>query len=80
MICDIYGKEGARFRKITEADGKGADLFLIENIPIISCSHFGESYYTAETLHEIDWIKLHRKSFAKPRYVELTTFFNNYSL
>lgn len=74
MICDICGKEGARVRKITEAYGKGADLFLIENIPLIICPHCGESYFTAETLHEIERIKLHRKSFAKRRRVEVAPF------
>ena len=74
MICDICGKEGARIRKVTEAYGKGKDLLLIENIPMISCPNCGESYFTADTLHEIERIKLHRKSFAKERPVEVAAF------
>lgn len=74
MICDICGKEGTRIRKITEAHGKGEDLLVIENIPLVSCPHCGESYFTAETLHEIERIKLHRKSFAKRRRVEVAPF------
>ena len=74
MICDICGKEGARIRKITEAYGKGKNLFLIENIPMVSCPNCGESYFTADTLHEIERIKLHRKSLAKERPVEVAAF------
>ena len=74
MICDICGKEGARIRKVTEAYGKGKDLLLIENIPMISCPNCGESYFTADTLHEIERIRLHRKNFAEERPVEVAAF------
>jgi len=42
-------------------------LLLIENVPVVSCPHCGEGYLTAETLHEIERIKLHRQSFAVKR-------------
>lgn len=74
MICDICGKEGARIRKVTEAYGKGKDLLLIENIPMVSCPNCGESYFTADTLHEIERIKLHRKNFAEERPVKVAAF------
>lgn len=74
MICDICGKEGACERRITRAYGKGIDLLVIENIPVISCPHCGESYMTAETLHEIERIKQHRKSLAAERPVEVAVF------
>ncbi len=74
MICDICGKEGARIRRVTETYGKGADLLIIENVPMVSCPHCGESYFTAETLHEIERIALHRKSFAVERPVEVAEF------
>lgn len=74
MICDICGKEGARIRKVTEAYGKGKDLLLIENIPMISCPNCGESYFTADTLHEIERIRLHRKNFAEERPIEVAAF------
>lgn len=74
MICDICGSEGARIRPITRTYGKGKDLLIIENIPIVSCPHCSESYLTAETLHEIERIKLNRKSFAVERPVEVANF------
>ena len=64
MQCDICGKEGTRIRRVSETFGKGHDLLVIEDIPLVTCSHCGESYFTAQTLHEIEHIKRHRKSLA----------------
>ena len=64
MICDVCGKDGAKIVHITEAHGKGADLLIIEDIPMISCPHCGESYLTAETLHEIETLKQERQQRA----------------
>jgi YgiT-type zinc finger domain-containing protein len=74
MICDICGKSGAEIRYVTRHYGKGANLLIIENVPVISCPHCGESYLTAETLHEIERIKLYRKNLAKPRNVAVAKF------
>jgi YgiT-type zinc finger domain-containing protein len=74
MICDICGEEGARVRLVTRSYGKGEDLLVIEDVPVISCPHCGESYLTADTLHEIERIKLHRQSFAENRPVAVATF------
>ena len=74
MICDVCGESGARVRKVTRSYGTGDDLLIIENVPVISCPHCGESYLTAETLHEIERIKLHRNSWAKERNVAVAAF------
>lgn len=74
MICDICGKEGARIRRVSRSYGKGEDLLVIENVPVVSCPHCGESYLTAETLHEIERIKLHRQSFAQSRTVSVAEY------
>ena len=74
MICEICGREGARIRRVARTYGKGKDLLVIENVPVVSCPHCGESYLTAETLHEIERIKLHRKSFAVERPIEIASF------
>ncbi len=74
MLCDICGQEGARIRRVTETYGKGKDLLLIEQVPMISCPNCGESYFTADTLHEVERIRLHRKSFAVERPVEVARF------
>lgn len=74
LICDICGKEGAKVRYVPRSYGKGENLLVIENVPVISCPHCGESYLTAETLHELERIKLHRQSFAEPRSVPVAVF------
>lgn len=72
--CDLCGYERARIRYVTRSYGKGADLLIIENVPVVVCPQCGESYLTAETLHEIERIKMHRRSLAKPRNVAVASF------
>jgi YgiT-type zinc finger domain-containing protein len=74
MICDNCGKEGAHIRYVSRSYGKGDHLLVIENIPIVSCPNCGESYLTADTLQEIERIKLHRKNFAIERSVPVATY------
>ena len=49
-------------------------MFVIENVPIVSCPHCGESYLAAETLHEIERLKRYRKSLAVERSVDVVNF------
>lgn len=74
MICDVCGQEGAQIRRISRAYGKGADLLVIENVPLVSCPYCGESYLTAETLHEIEQIKANRHRLAVKSSVEVANF------
>ncbi|MBI4770014.1 MAG: type II toxin-antitoxin system MqsA family antitoxin [Chloroflexi bacterium] len=74
MVCDICGKEGARIRRVTQSYGRGESLLVIEGVPVVSCPHCGGSYLTAETLHVIERIKLHRQSFAERRPVAVAVF------
>ncbi len=71
MICDICGQEGARIRRVARTYGQGADLLVIENVPVVSCPNCGESYLTAETLHEIERLKAARSQLAIRRPVEV---------
>lgn len=74
MTCDICGKTGAQVRRVSRSYGKGAKLFVIENVPMVSCPHCGESYFTAETLQEIERIKRHRKTLSQERCIAVATF------
>jgi len=38
MVCDICGKEGAHLRYVTRSYGKGDNLLVIENIPMVELS------------------------------------------
>jgi len=74
MVCDVCGKAGARIRRVTRSYGRGEELLVIEHIPLVNCPHCGASYFTAETLHGIERIKLHRQSFASKRPVAVANF------
>ncbi len=74
LLCDICGQEGARIRLVSRSYGQGETLFVIENVPVVSCPHCGESYLTAETLHEIERMKLHRQLLAEQRSVPVAVF------
>lgn len=54
MKCDNCGEQTARTRQVSRSYGSGKDLLVIEGIPLTSCPNCGESYFTAETLHEIN--------------------------
>lgn len=74
MYCDVCGRPGPRLIHVTKSYGKGSDLLVIENVPVISCPACGESYLTATTLREIDKIKRNRKNFATERPVPVAVF------
>ena len=74
ITCDVCGKNGARILHVSKSYGKGASLLVIENVPIISCPHCGESYLTAQTLREIENIKRNRANFATERPVPVAVF------
>ena len=74
MICDICGKKGARIRRVTRTYGRGRSAFLIEGVPVISCPRCGESYLAAETLKEIERIRMHWRQLSTDRKVPVAKF------
>jgi YgiT-type zinc finger domain-containing protein len=74
VTCDVCGNDGARIRRVCRSYGKGQNLLVIENVPVVSCPHCGESYLTAQTLHEIERIKAERQSLAEKRTVAVAEF------
>jgi len=74
MECDNCGKKGVRIRKTTRVYGRGHNLLVIEDVPVCVCPHCGESYLTAETLHEIEHIKAHKKKFTVKRPTPIAQF------
>lgn len=72
--CAVCGKPGVRLRRMTRSYGRGMTLLVIENVPVFVCPHCGESYVTADTLHAVERIKLHRRKLAAPRPVAVAKF------
>ncbi|HXH93918.1 MAG TPA: type II toxin-antitoxin system MqsA family antitoxin [Thermoanaerobaculia bacterium] len=72
--CAFCGNAEVSLRYVTRSYGSGATLLVIENIPMFSCPRCGESYFTAETLHEVSRIKAKRRSMAALRPVPVAVF------
>jgi len=47
---------------------------LIVDVPVVVCSACGESYLTAETLHKIERLRLHRRRMGVARRVRVVQF------
>jgi len=62
MICDCCGKKGAVTKRVTRSFGRGKGILVIESVPMVVCPHCGENYFTADTLHEIERLRLHKRS------------------
>ena len=73
-LCASCGQPGVRLRKVTRSFGRGPSLLVIEDIPLWTCPHCGESYFTAQTLHEIEHIKTLRKSVSVDRPIPVAIF------
>ena len=74
MICDICGEKGAKVRRVTRSLGQGRSAFLIEGVPVVNCPNCGESYLTAETLKEIDRIRMHWRQLSVDKKVPVAKF------
>lgn len=73
MTCEACGCHEGRVRYAKRSYGRGSDLLVIENVPVVSCPRCGENYMTADTMDELDRIKPNRSSLAKPRSVPVAT-------
>jgi len=71
--CAICGKPGVMHRRLTKTLGRGASMLVVEDVPVVVCPNCGV-YMTAETLYEIERLKLHARSLAKKRSVATVSF------
>jgi YgiT-type zinc finger domain-containing protein len=74
MKCELCGIQAAAIKKTTKSFGRGDNLVVIENIPIVHCSSCHESYLTADTVREIDRIRKNRRSLGKAKRVLVASF------
>jgi YgiT-type zinc finger domain-containing protein len=72
--CAHCGAGRVQLKYVTRSFGKGSDLLVIEGIPMWSCPSCGESYFTAQTMHELERIKSLRRSVATQRNVAVAKF------
>jgi len=74
MKCELCGAQATVIKKTTKSFGRGNNLFVIENIPIVHCSSCHESYVTADTAREIDRIRKNRVTVGKAKQVLVASF------
>jgi YgiT-type zinc finger domain-containing protein len=74
MKCELCGTQAAAIKKTTKSFGRGDNLVVIEDIPIVQCSSCHESYLTADTAREIDRIRKNRRSLGKAKRVLVASF------
>jgi YgiT-type zinc finger domain-containing protein len=79
-VCDVCGFSQARTRYVPRTYGKGKELLVIENVPVVSCPRCDASYLTSLTLREIDHIKRERKTLAVSTSIEVASFFLSSSM
>ena len=73
-LCTHCGSPHARLRYLSRSYGTGADLLVIEHVPVISCPSCGESCMTAQTMLELDHIRRQRQQRATTRPVAVAAF------
>ncbi len=72
--CELCGAYNARIRRVHRTLGKGEELILVEQIPLVVCRNCGESYFTAATLRHLEQIRETRKGRTTPRTIPVATF------
>ena len=74
MTCDVCGQEGARIKHVSRTYGKGEEMIVIDKVPVVVCPHCGESYMTADTMHEVERLKLHKRSVKTKRLAPVISY------
>ena len=74
MKCELCGTPGAAIKKTTKSFGRGNNLVVIEDIPIVHCSGCHESYLTADTARALDRIRKNRRRLGKAKRVLVASF------
>ncbi len=60
--CVHCGAGTLTIEEIARSFGCGDKLFIVENVPMWACTTCGESWFTAQTMHEIEGVKARRSA------------------
>jgi YgiT-type zinc finger domain-containing protein len=74
MICKNCGKPTAYNTVITRTYGKGDDLLVIEDVPVISCRNCGIDLISAETFHALNKLRTSAEVRAAKRLVAVVGY------
>jgi YgiT-type zinc finger domain-containing protein len=70
----MCGADTARVRHVTRSFGRGEQLVVIENIPYVFCPRCGERYFTANTMREVERLKMLNVPRVRRRPVPIVSF------
>jgi YgiT-type zinc finger domain-containing protein len=74
ILCDICGARAARAVKRPQVLGRGAEMILVDNVPVIACRNCGESYMTGQTIHQLDKLRSRKKTKSSKRKIAVAEF------
>lgn len=74
MKCELCGTQAAAIKMTTKSFGRGDNLVVIEDIPVVHCASCHESYVTADTARELDRIRKNRRRLGKAKRVLVASF------
>lgn len=57
IVCSLCGQQKAHRVTRPQFVGKGKDLVIVENVPMISCRNCGHDYFSIEVTRKLDRIR-----------------------
>lgn len=57
IICSLCGQQKAHQVLRPQFVGKGENLVIVENVPMISCRNCGHDYFSIEVARKLDRIR-----------------------
>ena len=74
LTCSLCGAQTARSVRRTQLVGKGANLVVVNNVPMYSCRNCGHTYFTVEVARVLDQIRLHPDQYTETRAISVAEF------
>lgn len=74
LTCSICGAHTARLVRRPQLVGKGANLVIVENVPMYSCRNCGHTYLTIEVARMLDQFRLHPDRGTEIREIPVAEF------
>jgi YgiT-type zinc finger domain-containing protein len=74
LTCSVCGAQTARIVRRPQLVGKGANLVIVENVPMYSCRNCGHTYLTIEVARMLDQFRLHPDRGTEIREIPVAEF------
>jgi YgiT-type zinc finger domain-containing protein len=74
VTCSVCGVEAARAVRRPQVISRGANLIVVENVPMFSCRNCGHTYFSVQVARTLDEIRRHPEQYTEPREVAVAEF------